>query len=146
TGLHFSPILMRSTTRRRLFTFPSLPVDTFQGLPPMIADAAPDRLAYVGTRAMGALTFTPDNSSKYLPTALGRNRGAERLRAVAAEVRRYREQQPAWCRPELRPHRARLLPDGEGGRDRDERVRAAGGGRPRALRHEALRPAGHFRR
>lgn len=107
TGLQLSPILMRPSARRRLFTFPALPTETFQGLPPMIADAAPDRfgngiidavlaregvlqteitaldrLAYVGTRAMGALTFVPDNSPKNLPTALEMNHLVEAARAA----------------------------------------------------------------
>ena len=94
-GLQLSPILMKASSRRRLFSFPSLPAETFQMLPPMIADAAPDRfgngiidavlaregvlpsaitpldrLAYVGSRAMGALTFVPDTSPKSAPTAL----------------------------------------------------------------------------
>lgn len=107
SGLQLSPILMRPTSRRRIFTFPALPVETFQALPPMIADAAPDRfgngiidavlaregvlpteitaldrLAYVGTRAMGALTFAPDNSPKSLPTALEMNHLVEAARAA----------------------------------------------------------------
>lgn len=107
SGIQLSPILMRPTTRRRLFTFPALPAVTFQGLPPMIADSAPDRfgngiidavlaregvlpsevtaldrLAYVGTRAMGALTFTPDNSPMDLPTALEMNHLVEAARAA----------------------------------------------------------------
>lgn len=106
-GLPLSPIIMTPTTRRRLFTFPGLNPETFQGLPPMIADAAPDRfgnsiidtvlaregilpsevtpldrLAYVGTRAMGALTFIPDTSPKDLPTALEMNHLVEAARAA----------------------------------------------------------------
>lgn len=108
-GLQLSPILMRGTTRRRLFSFPNLPFETFQGLPPMIADAAPDRfgngiidavlaregvlptvitpldrLAYVGTRAMGALTFTPDTSPRNLPTVLEMSHLMEAARAAVS--------------------------------------------------------------
>lgn len=107
TGLQLSPILMRATSRRRIFTFPGLNPDTFQLLPPMIADAAPDRfgngiidaviaregvppsaitpldrLAYVGNRAMGALTFLPDTSPKDLPTALEMHHLVEAARAA----------------------------------------------------------------
>ncbi len=106
-GPQLSPILMKPTTRRRIFTFPQLNPETFQMLPPMIADAAPDRfgngiinavlaregilpsevtpldrLAYVGTRAMGALTFKPDNSPKEIPTALEMNHLVEAARAA----------------------------------------------------------------
>ncbi len=82
-----APILMPTRPRGRVWRFPDLPPETFHGLPPMIADAAPDRfgnaviaaalarqgvlpsevrpidrLAYVGERAMGALTFHPAQS------------------------------------------------------------------------------------
>lgn len=107
TGAPLSPILMKPTARRRLFTFPGLNPDTFQNLPPMLADAAPDRfgngiidavlaregilpsqvtpldrLAYVGARAMGALTFTPDTSPSIAPTALEMNSLVEAARAA----------------------------------------------------------------
>ncbi|MFY9262114.1 MAG: type II toxin-antitoxin system HipA family toxin [Actinomycetaceae bacterium] len=106
-GLPLSPILMKPTTRRRIFSFPQLNPDTFQMLPPMIADAAPDRfgnsiinavlaregvlpsevtpldrLAYVGARAMGALTFKPDKSPDEMPTALEMNHLVEAARAA----------------------------------------------------------------
>jgi len=106
-GLPLSPILMVPTARRRIFSFPGLNYETFQGLPPMLADAAPDRfgngiidavlaregvgpsdvtpldrLAYVGARAMGALTFTPDTSPKDLPTAVELNHLVEAARAA----------------------------------------------------------------
>lgn len=106
-GLQLSPILMKATSRRRLFSFPNLPAETFQMLPPMIADSAPDRfgngiidavlaregvlpsaitpldrLAYVGNRAMGALTFIPDTSPKGAPTALEMNHLVEAARAA----------------------------------------------------------------
>ncbi|WP_125099619.1 type II toxin-antitoxin system HipA family toxin [Leucobacter chromiireducens] len=82
-----APLLMPTTPRGRIWTFPELPRETFHGLPPLIADAAPDRfgnsviaaalarqgilpsevrpidrLAYVGERALGALTFHPAQS------------------------------------------------------------------------------------
>jgi serine/threonine-protein kinase HipA len=83
SGLELSPLLMKLNTKRR-FSFPSLPQDTFHGLPGLLADALPDkfgnaliaeylsrqgtpledittlqRLVYVGRRAMGALEFEP---------------------------------------------------------------------------------------
>lgn len=85
--LELSPLQMPTTPRGRIWSFPGLASETFHGLPPMIADSAPDRfgnsviaaalareglrpgeirpidrLAYVGERAMGALTFHPAQS------------------------------------------------------------------------------------
>lgn len=87
SGGELAPLMMPLRPRGRVWSFPSLPRDTFYGLPPLIADAAPDRfgntviaaalaregvranevrpidrLAYVGERAMGALTFHPAQS------------------------------------------------------------------------------------
>jgi len=81
-GIELSPLQM--PTSRQLFAFPSLPEGTFRRLPAMLADALPDdfgnalidaylarqgiekeritpldRLAYVGSRGMGALEFRP---------------------------------------------------------------------------------------
>lgn len=83
SGIQLAPILM-PTGARRLFDFPGLPQETFQGLPPMIADSLPDRfgstlidawlarqgiaatevtaldrLTYLGDRGIGALTYHP---------------------------------------------------------------------------------------
>ncbi|WP_300767967.1 type II toxin-antitoxin system HipA family toxin [uncultured Bifidobacterium sp.] len=85
SGIQPSPILM--PLRRRPYVFPSLPRETFHGLPPMLADSLPDsfgntlieawmaeqgidrsaittldRLVYLGSRGMGALEFEPDLS------------------------------------------------------------------------------------
>ncbi|TQO18515.1 serine/threonine-protein kinase HipA [Rhodoglobus vestalii] len=90
SGIEISPIHM--PTSRRQYTFPGLPLETFQGLPPSIADALPDkfgngiidawlsregvptssitaldRLAYLGDRGLGALEFRPDTGAKDLP-------------------------------------------------------------------------------
>lgn len=90
SGIEISPIHMPLSGRR--FTFPNLPQETFQGLPPSIADALPDkfgnsivdawlaregvpassvtaldRLAYLGSRGLGALEFRPDTGEKDLP-------------------------------------------------------------------------------
>jgi serine/threonine-protein kinase HipA len=87
TGVELSPELMPVTARARQFTFPGLADETFHGLPPMLADALPDRfgnaivnahleklgvpasaataldrLAYLGPRGMGALEFRPDRA------------------------------------------------------------------------------------
>lgn len=93
SGGELSPILMPLTPRTRTWMFPNLPEETFHLLPPLIADSAPDRfgnaiitaalareglqpeqvraidrLAYVGERAVGALTFHPSQTPRHLPT------------------------------------------------------------------------------
>ena len=96
-GIELAPALM--PLARKLYSFPGLPQNTFQGLPPMIADSLPDRfgnsivdawlarngiapelvsaldrLAYLGERGMGALVYRPDNSPRLPPpTALNLN-------------------------------------------------------------------------
>jgi len=82
TGIELSPLHMSSG--QAFHSFPGLNRNTFQGLPPLLADCLPDRfgnalvdawmarqgipagtittldrLAYTGTRGMGALTFHP---------------------------------------------------------------------------------------
>lgn len=95
-GIELSPLLMPLSSRTSVFRFPGLGRETFQGLPPMTADALPDRfgnsiidawlaadgidraqitpldrLAYLGSRGMGALEFVPDRSpAAPVPTAL----------------------------------------------------------------------------
>ncbi len=106
-GIELAPVLMPTTSRRRIFTFPGLNEDTYQGLPPMLADSVPDRfgngiidsvlaregvlpgeitaldrLAHVGSRGMGALTFAPDSSPKTAHTAVEMNRLVEAARAA----------------------------------------------------------------
>jgi serine/threonine-protein kinase HipA len=94
SGIELAPALM--PLGRRVFTFPGLAEETYQGLPPMIADALPDRfgntlvdawlarngispdrvtaldrLAYLGSRGMGALEFAPRREPNLPPpTAL----------------------------------------------------------------------------
>lgn len=83
SGLELSPLKMPLAVKRR-YSFPTLPVESFYGLPGLLADALPDkfgnalitehltrtgtrtaditasqRLVYVGRRAMGALEFEP---------------------------------------------------------------------------------------
>ncbi|MCF0144918.1 MAG: type II toxin-antitoxin system HipA family toxin, partial [Firmicutes bacterium] len=82
SGIELSPIAMPLS--ERLYTFPELPVNSFRGLPGMLADSLPDkfgnavidswlksrgrtpesfnaveRLCYTGKRGMGALEFVP---------------------------------------------------------------------------------------
>ncbi|HVB51582.1 MAG TPA: type II toxin-antitoxin system HipA family toxin [Acidimicrobiales bacterium] len=84
TGVELAPTTMPTRTNERSFVFPTLPIDTYYRLPSMLADSLPDdfgnalttayltnqgvavdeitpldRLAYLGTRAMGALEFHP---------------------------------------------------------------------------------------
>jgi len=84
-GIELAPSLM--PLRRQPYAFPGLSEETFQGLPPMIADSLPDRfgnaivtrwlaeqgipperitaldrLAYLGSRGMGALEYVPDRA------------------------------------------------------------------------------------
>ncbi|MEX1264639.1 MAG: type II toxin-antitoxin system HipA family toxin [Actinomycetota bacterium] len=84
TGTELAPTTMPTDAVIRTFVFPTLPPDTFQRLPSMVADSLPDdfgnalttaylanegvapneitaldRLAYLGTRGIGALEFHP---------------------------------------------------------------------------------------
>lgn len=84
TGIELAPFLMPHRSRTQVFRFPRLRPETFHRLPPMLADGLPDRfgnalidawlaaqgvsagditpldrMAYVGERAMGGLTFHP---------------------------------------------------------------------------------------
>lgn len=96
TGIELAPLAMPLSEATGPFLFPSLPEATFKRLPALLADALPDdfgnalidawmaerglrkeavtpldRLAYMGRRGMGALTFGPlrgPNPSK--PTAV----------------------------------------------------------------------------
>lgn len=83
-GIELAPLMMPTTRGRAPFIFPALPVTTYRRLPPMLADALPDRfgnalvdaylqsegmrtvditaldrLAYMGQRGFGALEFRP---------------------------------------------------------------------------------------
>lgn len=103
--IELAPLLMPLSSRRRIHEFPALSEETYHGLPPMLADAVPDRfgngiidsvlaregvlpgeisaldrLAYVGARGMGALTFAPDTSPKTPHTAVEMNHLVEAAR------------------------------------------------------------------
>ena len=83
-GIELAPLMMPTTRGRASFIFPALPENTYRRLPPMLADAPPDRfgnalvdaylqregvravditaldrLAYMGQRSFGALEFRP---------------------------------------------------------------------------------------
>jgi serine/threonine-protein kinase HipA len=109
-AIELSPLLMPTTDRRGVFSFRSLNDETFYGLPPLLADALPDRfgnsivdawlatqgvgrseitaldrLAYLGSRGMGALEFVPDNGPNAPdPTALDLARLIEAARAIVS--------------------------------------------------------------
>jgi serine/threonine-protein kinase HipA len=84
TGVELAPTTMSTTAGTSTFVFPALPRETYQRLPPMVADSLPDafgnalttaylanegvaqdeitsldRLAYLGARGIGALEFRP---------------------------------------------------------------------------------------
>ena len=83
SGIELAPLVM-PLAAARVYRFPALPVETFRGLPGLLADSLPDRfgrrmidawlagqgrppgslnaverLCYIGTRGMGALEFAP---------------------------------------------------------------------------------------
>lgn len=110
TGIELSPLLMPAGSSRTRFTFAALNPETFYGLPPLLADALPDkfgnalvdawlatqgvarsqitpldRLAYLGGRGMGALEFVPDSGpTAPRPTALDLGELIVAARAVVA--------------------------------------------------------------
>jgi len=122
SGLEISPIHV-PLTRSGPVAFPELQrVEAFAGLPGVLADSLPDafgnavirryfeqrgtpaaalspvqRLLYIGTRAMGALEFTPPLDGRS-------HRGADEALSVAqlvAEARRVIEGDPAVAVPEM---------------------------------------------
>lgn len=110
SGIEVSPFMMPLSDR--LYTFPSLPADTFHGLPGLLADSLPDRfgnalidawlaregrlpqsfnaverLCYTGARGMGALEFAPATG----PVARQSSPiEVEKLVALASEVLTHR--------------------------------------------------------
>jgi serine/threonine-protein kinase HipA len=110
TGIDLSPLLMPAGSSRSRFSFPALGEQTFHRLPPMLADALPDkfgnaivdawlatqgvakssitplaRLAYLGGRGMGALEFVPDSDpTAPRPSALDLNELVTAARAAVA--------------------------------------------------------------
>lgn len=105
TGIQISPLMM--PLRPEPYAFPELPRSDYFGLPPVFADSLPDtfgsslidswlvsrglkynditpldRLAYIGRRAMGALTYEPDRSPKSSESALDLRHLVESARRV----------------------------------------------------------------
>jgi serine/threonine-protein kinase HipA len=110
SGVDLSPLLMPVASSRSRFSFPALGEETFHRLPPLLADALPDkfgnaivdawlatqgvakssitpldRLAYLGSRGMGALEFVPDSGpTAPRPTALDLSELVTTARAAVA--------------------------------------------------------------
>jgi len=108
SGIELAPLQMQLAQGAEPFEFLSLPIETFQRLPAMIADALPDkfgnalinawmadrgmnassitaldRLAYMGQRSMGALTFRPSRGpAKTQSTALQMSRLVTQARSA----------------------------------------------------------------
>lgn len=108
SGIELSPIHMPLAEASEPFVFPGLPIETFQRLPALLADALPDRfgnalitawmadkgipeisvtpldrLAYMGQRSMGALVFKPSRGpTKMAPTALKMSKLVQEARSA----------------------------------------------------------------
>ena len=105
SGIQISPLMM--PLRSEPYAFPNLPRAAYEGLPPIFADSLPDmfgtglidhwlkehglnrdeispldRLAYLGRRTMGALTYEPDRGPGGRPTALDMRNLIESARKV----------------------------------------------------------------
>lgn len=105
SGIEISPLMM--PLRAEPYVFPDLPRSAYAGLPPIFADSLPDtfgmglidhwlrehglareeitpldRLAYLGRRTMGALTYEPDRGPGELPTAIAMRSLVESARKV----------------------------------------------------------------
>lgn len=105
SGIEIAPILM--PLRKEPYAFPDLPRAAYAGLPPIFADSLPDafgtglidaylkerglsrdeispldRLAYLGRRTMGALTYEPDRGPRDRPTAIDMRQLVESARRV----------------------------------------------------------------
>lgn len=110
SGIELSPITM--PLARRLYRFPSLPQESFHGLPGLLADSLPDkfgnalidawlatqgrsaesfnaveRLGYIGVRGMGALEFAPAQGP---PLRRSARVQVDELVALASEVLTHR--------------------------------------------------------
>lgn len=105
SGIEISPLMM--PLRREPYAFTELPRNEYDGLPPVFADSLPDafgsmmidrwmvqcgypasevtaldRLAYIGRRAMGALTYEPERGPGGRPTALDVRRLVDEARLI----------------------------------------------------------------
>ena len=104
-GIEIAPLMM--PVRAEPYVFLDLPRNAYEGLPPVFADSLPDsfggalidrwmvqrgylrdeitpldRLAYIGSRAMGALTYEPERGPGGRPTALDMRRLVEEARLL----------------------------------------------------------------
>lgn len=104
-GIEIAPLMM--PVRAEPYEFLDLPRNEYEGLPPVFADSLPDsfggalidrwmvqrgylrdeitpldRLAYIGSRAMGALTYEPERGPGGRPTALDMRRLVEEARLL----------------------------------------------------------------
>ena len=105
SGIQISPLMM--PLRPEPYAFPDLPRAAYEGLPPIFADSLPDafgtglidhwlkehglsrdeispldRLAYLGRRTLGALTYEPDRGPGGRPTAIDMRNLIESARKV----------------------------------------------------------------
>ena len=105
SGAEIAPLMM--PLRDEPYVFADLPLNEYEGLPPIFADSLPDgfgsglidrwmqekgfsrsevttldRLAYVGRRGMGALVYEPDRGPGGRPTALDMRRLVEEARTI----------------------------------------------------------------
>ena len=106
SGIEISPLMM--PLRREPYAFPNLPRSEYAGLPPAFADSLPDafgrglidrwleergyvrseitaldRLAYIGRRSTGALTYEPDHGPGGRPAAFEMRKLVDAARMAA---------------------------------------------------------------
>lgn len=111
SGIELSPLVMPLASR--VYQFPSLPEESFRGLPGMLADSLPDRfghalidawlatqgrkpesfnaverLCYIGVRGMGALEYAPSAGP---PLRASRKVSVDALVALASDVLAHRD-------------------------------------------------------
>ena len=120
SGIEVSPIVMPLSTR--IYSFPSLPRESFHGLPGLLADSLPDRfgnalidawlatqgrspesfnaverLCYVGRRGMGALEYAPATGPQW---RRGKRLDVDALVKLASEVLARRNELSGYFTPD----------------------------------------------
>jgi serine/threonine-protein kinase HipA len=120
SGIEVAPLMMPLSNR--LYSFPVLKLETFHGLPGLLADSLPDRfgnalidawlaragrspesfnaverLCYTGTRGMGALEYRP---ATRLPASTSTSIEVDKLVALASEVLTHRSNLQGWLHEE----------------------------------------------
>lgn len=108
SGIEIAPLMM--PLRKDPYFFPDLPYAEYSGLPPVFSDSLPDgfgrglierylmekgldrreitpldQLAYVGKRAIGALSYEPDRSPSGRPTILDMRELVEEARMAVSD-------------------------------------------------------------